>query len=251
MTEFKSLKEILKDEMRAKSMTIAKLAEITGISPVYIQALVESDLDKLPAAPYVRGYLSKIAEILEIDFDTLWKYYAKESDIQRSGEKDELPGNRFAARPVRRMAILWILAGVIALIILVPVITNFFGRPIISLVQPIQDTTIVSSPQDTLEGKVENPNDRVFVNGTEIQVSPDGHFQVQQVLDAGANSFTIAAKRFLGGTSQLTKTIFFNATSSPTTPTQETQGHATSSTHAASPSPAASPESSVSPRPTP
>ena len=238
MPELKSLKEILKEEMRSKNMTVAKIAEATGIAPMYVQALVDSNLDQLPAAPYVRGYLEKIAEVLGIDFTVVWRYYAKETDMKRSGDRDELPGNRFAARPIRKALTLWILVGVIALIILVPVITNFLGKPTLDIIQPSQNTTIVASSEYTIQGKLENPNDRVFINGTELSVTADGHFQTQQVLDPGANSFAITAKRFLGGTSQIDRTIFFNATSSATLP--DVQPHATSSSHGTSQSSATS-----------
>ncbi len=78
--EIKRFKEIIRDEMKAKGMNIAKLSEITDISANYIKAIMEEDLDSLPSAPHVRGYFQIISKVCGFDFDVLWEEYKKEEN---------------------------------------------------------------------------------------------------------------------------------------------------------------------------
>ena len=212
LTELKTFKETLKDEMRAQGISVAKLAELTDISPNHITALMESDFSHLPAAPYVRGYILKISEVLELDSDILWRRYSRESEIKKSGEKDVLPRNRYAFHPVKKSSLLIVAAVVIVLVIGLPVIADFFGKPSLEVISPAGDTEIVTEKSYTVSGSIQNPKDRVFINQTEVPVTPDGKFQIQKDLDEGANTFVISTKRFLGGETTITRNVFYKPT---------------------------------------
>jgi len=209
LPEIKTLKDTLKDEMRAKSISIAKLSELTGVSPHHIHALIESDFANLPAAPYVRGYLEKISEVLEVDFEVLWRRYEKELTIRRSGKDDTLPQNRYAIRTIKKET-LWISALIIVvLIVIIPTLVDFFGKPSLEVSSPTQETEIATSAQLAITGLVKNPNDRVFINDTEITVGSDGTFSIDEQLENGANTFIISARRFLGRTTTITRNVFY------------------------------------------
>lgn len=215
LSEIKTFKDTLKDEMRAKSLTIGKLSELTGIAIHHIAALVESDFAHLPAAPYVRGYLQKIAEVLDIDFDMLWRRYERESAIKRSGEKDTLPQNRFALRSIKKSSLIIAAIIIVALVIGLPALANFFGKPSLEVISPAGETEIVSERSYHIIGKVQDPKDRVFINDTEIQVQPDGSFDVPKELDPDANTFVVSAKRFLGRETTITRNVFYKPNGVP------------------------------------
>jgi cytoskeletal protein RodZ len=214
MDEIKTLKEILKEEMRAKGLTAEKLAEIAEIAPKYINALIDSDFGNLPPAPYVRGYLKKIADALEIDFDMLWHYYDREARIARSGRNDMLPTNRYAIKPVNKARLAVGAVAVIALAYFFPILVDFFGRPSLEIVAPAQDQIVVSSQDYMLEGRVKRAQDRVYINDTEIDVQQDGAFSKQVFLDEGKNTYVFRAKRFLGREMSVTRNIFYKPSSS-------------------------------------
>ncbi len=209
MTEFKPLKDILKEEMRAKGLNAQKLSELTDIAPHYIKALLENDFSNLPAAPYVRGYLDTIARILEIDSEPLWHEYRKESEIKRSGESDKLPSNRYAPKPFNKMALVITLAVLVVIAFLIPKIADFLGRPSIEIISPPSD--MYQAQQDTfiLSGKISNPQDKLLVNDSEVVVNPDGSFEKQVSLNSGCNNnvFEFTAKRFLGFSTSVKRTI--------------------------------------------
>src|SRR5690606_28490997 len=122
MTDIRSFKDILKDELKERGMSMQQLAEMTEISPKYLQALVDSDTEHLPPAPYIRGYLEKIATVLEVDFSVLWNYYANDQGIQKSGAYDMLPQNRFAIKPFNKVALIITGAVIVLLAVALPAI---------------------------------------------------------------------------------------------------------------------------------
>lgn len=216
MDEIKTLKEILREEMRIKGLTPEKLAETAEIAPKYINALIDSDFSQLPPAPYVRGYLEKIADALGIDFDMLWHYYDREARIARSGKNDVLPTNRYAIKPVNKARLAIGAVAVIALAYFFPILIDFFGRPSLEITAPAQDQLVVATQEYMLEGRVKRAQDRVYVNQTEIDVRPDGSFSKQVFLDEGKNTYEFRAKRFLGRETSTIRNIFYTPSSPET-----------------------------------
>lgn len=243
MTELKTFKESLKDEMKEQGITTEKLAELTGISPNHIRALLDSDIKNLPSAPYVRGYIQRLSEVLSIDGSALWKQYSQEEHIRRSGLHDTLPGNRFAIKEFNTKRIFIGIIAIAALIYIVPMIIDFLGKPSLEINTPGEDTKIVTEQSLTIKGKIKNTNDRVFINGTEIQIENDGSFEFTKQLDEGSNAFSIVAKRFLGREMSIERTVFYT----PTTTEKLEKAKKTATSSEPSPSPSTSSASSTHP----
>ena len=98
MTHHSNIKTLLDEACGLKHIDYAKLAELSGIPERYILAIQNIDTKKLPAAPYVRGYLKKISEVLGLDYTEVLDLYKKELEQKTSGEHDTLPFNRFAIK---------------------------------------------------------------------------------------------------------------------------------------------------------
>ncbi len=212
----KTLRETLKDALRAKGMSANKLAEITEITPRYIRALIDNDPENLPPAPYVRGYLERIAQALDTDAQTLWRQYQHDERLDRSGEKDLLPSNRFAHPRVNKKAIALTIVVLVALVYFVPQIANFFGRPGITITDPATNDQIVPTSDFFITGKVDDPKDKVLINSEEVIVNPDGTFSKEVLLQNGSNTYTIVAHRFLGRDTTVVRTIILAPTASST-----------------------------------
>ena len=69
--EGKGLSELLNEAISLRGLDVKKLSELTDIPVHYLAALGDGDFAKLPAVPYVRGYLIKTAEALRVDADLL------------------------------------------------------------------------------------------------------------------------------------------------------------------------------------
>jgi cytoskeletal protein RodZ len=215
MTEFKPLKEIIREEMRSKGLNAQKLSELTGISPRYLKALLENDFSQMPPAPYIKGYLDNIAKVLEIDSEPLWQEYRKESEIKISGAQDKLPINRYAPKSFNKTILVVTIIVLIALAFLLPKISNFLGRPSLEITSPASDQFHTAQDTFTLRGKIENPQDKLTINSSEVVVNPDGTFEQQVTLNEPGcrNDYDFTVKRFLGLSTTIRRTICYESSS--------------------------------------
>jgi flagellar biosynthesis protein FlhG len=72
-TEFSG--SLLRRLRESADASLDDVADITKISKRYLHALEENDFDTLPAAVYVRGFVSEYARALGLDSKTVSKSY--------------------------------------------------------------------------------------------------------------------------------------------------------------------------------
>ncbi|MGM0443788.1 MAG: RodZ domain-containing protein [Fibrobacterota bacterium] len=77
--EKKSVGQTLKRERVKKRLSIAHIAEDLKFNEEYIEALENSEFDKLPAPPYVRVYIKTLAGYLGLDSQKMLSQYAEET----------------------------------------------------------------------------------------------------------------------------------------------------------------------------
>ncbi len=205
------LTEILQD----KNINLAKLSESTGISERFLKALIEEKYEKLPAAPYIRSYLFKIAEALSVDGQKLWQEYQKNTQLKKSGTNDRLPFNRFSPKPLNKKIIfaliLVILAGYLTF-----QYSFFLGKPTLSLLgQLASSTNSISDPNLKIEGRVKS-GDQLMINKESTYVDENGYFQKDFPLQSGQNIIQFQIKRFPGREITITKQILYSPNSSST-----------------------------------
>lgn len=206
--EQKSFQEFFNDILAVRGLTIEKLAELTETPSRYLAAISSGDFQKLPALPYTRGYLMKIAEILGIDGDELWQTYKDEIALKIS-VPDKLPSNRFA---VRRFGKMKIIIGIILISVIIYLVWqsgNLLGIPKIEITYPETDDLVLSIPLIKLVGKISNPKDKLTVNNEQIFINSDGSFEKEIFLRPGANDIEFKVKRFLGKEIKVVKKVIF------------------------------------------
>ncbi|MBI2515110.1 helix-turn-helix domain-containing protein [Candidatus Wolfebacteria bacterium] len=204
----KTLREILTETIDLRGLTIERLAELTNIPERYLTALRDGDLKRLPPGPYVRGYLMKIAEILEIDGRILWDVYKKQHPLRTSGIEDRLPRNRFALKRFKKKAVVWAIIIGLIVIYLIWQGKDFFGTPSIEIVNPVSDNAVVNSASIRLTGEV-NPKDKLMVNNEEVLVEASGRFEKEFPLQPGVNTAEFKVKRFLGKETKVVRQIIY------------------------------------------
>ncbi|MEK7464555.1 MAG: helix-turn-helix domain-containing protein [Patescibacteria group bacterium] len=199
--------------IKNKGVSFEKLAQATGISERFLKNLAEDNLEDLPAAPYVHGYLIRIAEALGLNGEKMWIEYQKSNEtLKRSGKNDELPKNRFESTKINTKIIL-ILVFVMALVV-------YFGLLLlpqangISLNNLKEDTVFTASPVFNLSGNIDSGYE-LTVNGERIYPTKDGDFEKDIPLGPGFNTLSFDIKKFLGKKQSFTKQIFY-ATSTNT-----------------------------------
>ncbi len=206
--ETTSLKDLLSQHVELKGLTAKKIADQTGIPERYIEMMLSGNTAKLPPAPYVHGYIAKLAEILDFDKDTMWRLYQKESPLARSGNRDRLPDNRFAAG---HLSTGWLVGGsVFALIV------AYFGYgayqafqpPFLEITTPESENSTVAQPTIILQGRTDHAY-TTTLNGSELYVEKSGTFEKEFQLREGLNTLEFSAKKFLGKTSVVIRNIIY------------------------------------------
>lgn len=192
-----------------KGLTLDKLSQMTGISERSLALILEEQFDKLPPAPYIRGYLLKIAETLNLDGQRLWQEYLKNnSEIRRSGKEDLLPSNRFAIQKVNRKVVAVSAAVLFILVYGISRLPFLFGQPELKITNLTESPTIVQDANFTVHGII-NPADELRVNGEAVYPDKDGNFQKNILLQSGFNNIIFQTKKLLGKTYTVTKQIFY------------------------------------------
>lgn len=206
MEQVKDLKTIIAEAMELRNYDRAKLAQITGIPEHYILFIENLNTAKLPAAPYVHGYFKKIAGTLHLNFEDLWKMYEKELTQKSSGPSDKLPVNRFAIKPINKKVVLGILITIFLIIYILINARSFFGKPLLEIKNPADETAISESAIITLEGVADSRN-KLTINNEEVLIDQNGKFSTTYNLQPGLNTIEFKVKKFLGRENLIIKQV--------------------------------------------
>lgn len=190
--------------MEAKRLDAAKLAYLTDVPQRFISSLISGDFDNLPSEPYIRGYLFKIAGVLDADPNVLWLSFRQSAEIRSSGQRDTLPANRFSLKKISGKK-LWIgLAILVLLVFLGFRLNSILGKPTLEIYLP--ETTADETIQ--VSGKV-TPGDTLTLNNERIYPNEEGEFVKDIQLEPGLNTLEFKVKRYLGREIRVVKQAFY------------------------------------------
>lgn len=207
--EKKNLINLILEALKLKGMNLEKLSQLTGVSERSLALLLEEQYDKLPPAPYVRGYLVKIAETLNLDGRELWREYLKNNgEIRRSGGEDTLPLNRFAIPKLNKKIVAISGAAVLIIAIIIFRLPAFFGQPELKISNISENPTIVNEATFAVHG-IMNPADELTINGEAVYPQKDGNFEKSVLLQPGFNNLVFQIKKLLGRIYTVEKQIFY------------------------------------------
>jgi len=208
MEAHRNLKTLLDEALELRNVNHEKLAQLTGIPERYIWAIQSLEVEKLPSAPYVRGYIKKISEFLRLNHDEIWELYKKELSHKESGAYDTLPTNRFAIKHLSRRTVFFAALGIILTLYLLLNARQLIGRPNLVITNPEAAATSVSNEKIIFSGKLEQ-KDKLTINGEEIFISPDGNFSKEYSLQPGLNTIEFKASRLLGKEVSIVKEVMY------------------------------------------
>ena len=200
----KGLGTALSELMESEGVTIERLSAVTNIPSRFLIAMKDGNIEKLPAEPYVRGYLIKISSILKTDPENLISAYRESASTTRTRIKDKLPSNEFAAIPLKKgwLAVICIICALIGIILFR--FDDIFGVPQLNIDLPI----ITDSESLKIEGGV-RPRDKLTLNDQIIYTDEAGRFSDMIFLNAGLNTLRFNVKRFLGKEVQIIKEVYY------------------------------------------
>ena len=211
--EQKQFHELFKEYADVKGMSVSRLAEVSGVPERYIEALLQGDYARLPAAPYVHGYLKKIGPFIHVDGEELWRAYKEERTPKSSGAADQMPVNRFAFKKMNRNWLIGTLLAAALLVYLGVRIDDVIGTPTLVIENPSLSETTVTEGLLVIRGGV-SPGDKLTLNGEEVPADPEGRFEKEVSLDPGPlNVFTFVARRSLGRERTVVRRVIYQPAS--------------------------------------
>lgn len=198
----------LREQVQLHGLTLSQLSQQTGVSERHLEALLEGQLKRLPAAPYVRGYLIKISHVLNLPDEKLWEMYKAEVSVKSSGAHDRLPGNRYAIRVIKPW---WIVAGIAALFLIIFFSLragSFFGKPDFTLIHPSTEIFTTATSTIVFRGVID-PQDKLLIDQDEVPVNLDGTFEHSYFLRPGLNQVTFTVTKILGKEMTVSRQIIY------------------------------------------
>ncbi len=188
--------DFFKEKVRERGIDLKKLSETSGIALKHLTAIAAGDFKKLPSAPYFRGYLMRLGEILDFDPEMWWQRLNTGGFVKSSGSEDRMPKNRFVTKINGK--ILWISLGILLVIIYLAIqLPRILGKPEITVTFPQGNPASASFQELNILGTVKNA-DELTINSSSIPIEENGLWQNKVLLGSGPNSFRIVAKKFLG-----------------------------------------------------
>lgn len=205
--EDQNFPSFLKGRLRDRGISLKRVSEASGIPINSLESLLYGDEEKFPPAPYLRGYLVKLGQILDFDPDPWWKEFKDKQLLKAAGPEDKLPQNRFAIKTTSKY--LWFIIA--ALAVLGYLGLRFYpilGKPHLAVFSPGEAVSSVENELFTVWGEVRG-SDKVFVNRGKVAVGQDGRWQSAVQLQPGLNTIEITAQKFLGGETKILRQVVY------------------------------------------
>jgi lambda repressor-like predicted transcriptional regulator len=206
--ENKKILDFLNEVLKVKGISIEKLSILTGIHINVLENLLKGNFKKLPAKPYLHGYILKISEVLSLDGNDVWKRFLEENSFLFEEQKRENKKSKKLKLNLSGRIIIWGVVILIVFLILFFRLPYILGKPIIKLEDFKEDLITTSSPNILIKGKLVN-GDKVLINGLVIDLDKDNNFQKEISLVPGLNTIKIEASKILGGKIEILKQIFY------------------------------------------
>lgn len=195
---------LLQEAMEAKGLDAGKLADLTDVPQRFISSLISGDFNDLPSEPYIRGYLFKIAGVLEADPNFLWRSFRQSAEIRSSGSRDILPANRFGLKKVSSKKIWILLAALVLVGFLGFRINSILGKPTLDVSLP----EVTANQIVNVTGQV-NPGDTLTLNNEVIYSDKSGRFEKEIQLEPGLNTLEFKVKRYLGRETKTVRQVLY------------------------------------------
>lgn len=209
--KIKTVGEILKDERISHSVSLKYLAEKTKIKQEYLKYLEENQFEKLPSAPFIKGYIKTYARIFGFEYKPLISILRR--DYKESAKGKLVP--REFIKPVLRNKVTWnpmtasviVASSVFATLVMFVIYKWYqFNKPPYLEIYAPEDEMEVSS-QVVIEGKTD-PEALLLINSQPTTIQIDGTFKTELLVPReGLNTITVEATDKRGKTNLVQKSV--------------------------------------------
>jgi cytoskeleton protein RodZ len=187
---------------KEKELTLEDIYKICNIPVKYLQALEEERWDDLPGEVYLKNFLGKYCDILDLNFKLCFKQYKKQANNRESHLKNKTKNKKKKRKisslleyitPKRFKVILIVIILIIFLGYIYFKINDYVSPPELSILYP-QGNLETTENIITISGKTEIEA-MVFINSENVPVEEDGNFNIDVKLKYGLNRFYLTSQR--------------------------------------------------------
>ncbi len=192
--------ELLRRHRQKKKLSLTQVSKEVGIKESYLEAIEADKIDMLPRGVYVKSFISRYAEFLELDTKDIFpsvKIKTQDKPKQKSlFVKQVVKSKYFWSMPKLAKSVL--LATIVGLgfFYLLLSFKSITSSPRLDIFYP-NDNLIISKKDIEIKGNV-NPGIKVVINGENVLTDLDGDFSKNINLKNGINIVQIAAKKAYG-----------------------------------------------------
>ena len=195
-----TLAEYLTEVRKSAGLSLEAVSAKTGIKQVFLTSLESGNYSKLPADVYVCGFLRQLAEMYNVEAESLVMQFKKEKNIfvhlrgkeaeQKKDWKQVFKGMTITPKILTAaLAVIFVVATVAYIVWQVFSINRL---PALEIFEP-QPNQVVKSSFVKVKGKTD-PGMFVTVNGQGVFVESSGEFETQLSLTSGPKDIVVAAK---------------------------------------------------------
>lgn len=194
-------------EVRASlGLTVAEVAETTGIADKFLQHLEAGTYYRLPPDVYVFGFLKKLADLYAISSEVLLCQYKRERGINEQVASEKIGPKKgiksWLSKLVVTPKLISLFGGVglalVAMFYIAFQVSAINRTPALVLDQPLPGT-VVKDSMVTVVGHTD-PGTIVAINGENVFVDPEGKFTTLLGVAAGQKELDITAQNKYGKT---------------------------------------------------
>jgi len=191
---------------REKGVSTKKLSSQTGVEEKYCEYLENGNFDQLPADIYVRGYLFKIANFLDLDLEVLWSKYKEEKEKGDFSTKiPYLSKTKIKKTNYFQLGFLFSIF-LVSLVFVFYQFSTLFLPPRIEIFYPSFDM-VVSSSSIEIKGKTDAS--LITINSKKVSVAKNGEFDFNLSLLPGLNIVKIEAQNQIGKKTIIERKILY------------------------------------------
>lgn len=194
-----SLGEKLKNARQSLGVDLLEAETATKIRAKYLSALEADDWSSLPGSVYTRGFLLAYVKYLDLDKSEILKLFETELNYFRSQKSGHILSYQNSLKDVKVLVTPKLIGySLLSLFVcamfgyIILQVQNFAGSPNLKVTSPSNNTV---SEIDTVDIAGATDNDTYLtVNGENVPVTNDGHFETNLKLRRGVNIVKVQAE---------------------------------------------------------
>lgn len=205
-----TLGEKLKKVREENKISLAKVADAIKVPLQYLLYLEKGEYKKLPNPFFIKQYLRKYADYLQISWMQVKKMFDQEISLWQPP-----PAVRPKSYLLKRSLIIPKFVFGLIIFFLIFAFALYFTFEIVGIFQPPSLEVNLAEFVETknnfirIEGKTE-PEGEVFINGQEIMIDESGKFSELIPLQEGLNTLKIGARKKFSKEEEIIRQVLKN-----------------------------------------